>query len=83
MASLSEIASEVTGENLSIDTPVEKLREVLDRFDIEWNVGGGAGKLLFEIYDELGEKSIINPTFVCDYPAEVSPLTSVKTTILV
>ena len=37
VASLSEIASEVTGENLSIDTPVEKLREVLDRFDIEWN----------------------------------------------
>ena len=49
VASLSEIASEVTGENLSIDTPVEKLREVLDRFDIEWNVEWGAGKLLFEI----------------------------------
>ena len=78
VASLSEIASEVTGENLSIDTPVEKLREVLDRFDIEWNVEWGAGKLLFEIYDELGEKSIINPTFVCDYPAEVSPLTKRK-----
>ena len=51
---------------------------MLDRFDIEWNVEWGAGKLLFEIYDELGEKSIINPTFVCDYPAEVSPLTKRK-----
>lgn len=78
VASLAEIASEVTGEELSIDTPVEKLRAVLDRYEIEWNPEWQAGKLLFEIYDELGEKSIVNPTFVCDYPAEVSPLTKRK-----
>ena len=78
VASLAEIASEVTGEELSIDTPIEKLRAVLDRYEIEWNPEWQAGKLLFEIYDELGEKSIVNPTFVCDYPAEVSPLTKRK-----
>ena len=36
----------------------------------EWT----AGKLIAEIYDELGEDTIVNPTFVCDYPIEVSPL---------
>lgn len=36
----------------------------------EWT----AGKIIAEIYDELGEDTIVNPTFVCDYPIEVSPL---------
>lgn len=77
-ATLAEIASEVTGEELSIDTPVEKLREVCSANGIEWAESWGAGKLLFEIYDELGEKTLVNPTFVCDYPEEVSPLAKRK-----
>ena len=32
------------------------------------------GEDLFELYDELVEKTLVNPTFVCDYPVEVSPL---------
>ncbi len=47
---------EVTGE--VIDTPVEKPKCSPDRYEIEWNPEWQAGKLLFEIYDELGEKSI-------------------------
>lgn len=34
----------------------------------------GAGKLIAELYDEIGEPTLINPTFVVDYPVEVSPL---------
>ncbi len=77
-ATLSEVASEVTGEKLSIDTPVERLREICAQHQIEWAPSWGAGKLLFELYDELGEKTLVNPTFVCDYPAEVSPLAKRK-----
>jgi lysyl-tRNA synthetase class 2 len=77
-ASLHELVSEQVGEILSIDTPVEKLRGVLDRYGLTWEPSWGAGKLLFVLYDELCEEHIIDPTFVCDYPVEVSPLAKRK-----
>ena len=77
-ASIAEIASDCVGETLDLDTPVEHLRELCEKYEIEWEESWGAGRLLFELYDELGEASIVNPTFVCDYPVEVSPLTKRK-----
>ena len=75
---LSEVASEVVGEHVDMNTPVEHLRELCDRHGIEWADNWGAGKLLFELYDELGESTLVNPTFGCDYPEEVSPLSKRK-----
>ena len=75
---LSEVASEVVGEHIDMDTPIAHLRELCAAHDIEWEESWGAGKLLFEIYDELGEATLVNPTFVCDYPEEVSPLSKRK-----
>lgn len=77
-ATMSELVSERLGEELSIDTPLEHLRELLEHNGLEWRQSWGAGKLLFTLYDELCESQIINPTFVCDYPVEVSPLTKRK-----
>ncbi|RVU96864.1 lysine--tRNA ligase [Coriobacteriales bacterium OH1046] len=77
-ATVAEIASEACGCTLTIDTPVEELRELCAENGIEWVGSWGAGRLLFELYDELGEKTIVDPTFVCDYPVEVSPLTKRK-----
>ncbi len=34
----------------------------------------GLGKIQMEIFDELVEKKLLNPTFITEYPAEVSPL---------
>ena len=77
-ATVAEIASEVCGEELTIDTPLDHLRELCAAHSIEWQENWGAGKLLFELYDELGEETLVNPTFVCDYPEEVSPLAKRK-----
>ena len=76
--SLIEIVSERVGECVNMDTPIGRLRELCEAHDIEWQEGWGAGKLLFSLYDELGESTLVNPTFVCDYPEEVSPLAKRK-----
>ena len=34
----------------------------------------GPGKLVLEIYEKTTEANIVEPTFVCDYPRDVSPL---------
>lgn len=75
---LSEVASQAVGEHVGMDTPIEHLRELCRVNGIEAEDGWGAGKLLFELYDELGESTLVNPTFVCDYPEEVSPLAKRK-----
>ncbi len=75
---LSEVASQVVGEHVDMDTPIEHLRELCRTNGIETEDGWGAGKLLFELYDELGESTLVDPTFVCDYPEEVSPLAKRK-----
>ena len=72
--SMTEIVSEVMGRELNLDTPIEELRAAAAECSIDVNPAWGAGKLIAEIYDEKGEESLINPTFVCDYPVEVSPL---------
>lgn len=71
---MTEIVSGVLGETVTMDTPVEELAAHAKKHGIEVKSDWGPGKIIAEIYDEIGEDSIVNPTFVCDYPVEVSPL---------
>ena len=71
---MTDIVSDVLGEAVTMDTPVEELAAHAAKHGIEVKPEWGPGKIIAEIYDELGEDSIVDPTFVCDYPVEVSPL---------
>ena len=71
---MTGIVSDVLGYKVTLDTPVEELASAARAKGIEVKPEWTAGKIIAEIYDELGEDTIVNPTFVCDYPIEVSPL---------
>ena len=71
---MDTLASEGTGEDLSVETDIQKLRHIADKLDIDYNEGFGPGRLLAEIFEETSEKDLRNPTFVTDYPEEISPL---------
>ena len=50
------------------------LRKVAEKLDIETDESMGKGKLVDEIFGEMVEPKLIQPTFIMDYPIEMSPL---------
>jgi lysyl-tRNA synthetase class 2 len=73
-ATMAELTSERVGEEVSVRTPVARLRELCDERGVPWKDADGAGKLLLELYEKTTEHELWDPVFVIDYPAEVSPL---------
>ena len=53
----------------------EELRNICDKLGIETDPSMGKGKLIDEIFGEKCEHHYIQPTFIIDYPVEMSPLT--------
>ncbi|MDR0805880.1 MAG: lysine--tRNA ligase [Enterobacteriaceae bacterium] len=52
----------------------EKASVVANRLGIEIEASWGLGRLQAEIFDEVAEKHLVQPTFITEYPAEISPL---------
>jgi lysyl-tRNA synthetase class 2 len=65
---------EHTGIDIS-EKDEEGLREVCEQLGIHVDKTMGKGKLIDEIFSEKCEKHYIQPTFITDYPVEMSPLT--------
>ena len=65
---------EKTGFDLSNMT-AEEIREVAKKVGVEVEESMGKGKLIDEIFGETCEGTFIQPTFITDYPVEMSPLT--------
>ena len=70
--------------NLDVDLLRDKdyLTKVCADLGIEVKQGQGSGKLLLEIFEKTVEGNLAQPTFITDYPKEVSPLSRVTMKIL-
>lgn len=53
----------------------QALREICRKLSIHVEASMGSGKLIDEIFSEKCEKNFVQPTFIIDYPVEMSPLT--------
>ena len=73
-ASMIDLIREQTGNEVSLETPINELRQLCSQHDIEIHSAYGPGKLILELYEKTVEPNIWNPCFVTEYPKEVSPL---------
>ena len=66
--------SSAVGREVTVETPADELRAICDERGIEYNPTWDAGKLVMELFGELVEPGLIQPTFVYDYPSVAQPL---------
>ena len=66
--------SEAVGEEITIDTPAEKLREIAAKHEVQIDPKWNEQKLVMELFGEIVEPTLLNPTFVYDYPPLAQPL---------
>jgi lysyl-tRNA synthetase class 2 len=73
-AGILDLVSEALGEQVDVDTDESTLRGYADRHEVALQPGWGPAEIVVELYEQLVEDSLIQPTFVKDYPAAVKPL---------
>ncbi|SHH22271.1 lysyl-tRNA synthetase, class II [Jatrophihabitans endophyticus] len=62
------------GEAVDADTDVPTLRALAERAGVTLHPDWGAGEIVLELYEKLVEHTLVQPTFVRDYPVSVRPL---------
>jgi lysyl-tRNA synthetase, class II len=71
---IHEAVSQAVGATLTIDTPVAQLREIAAGDGVALQPDWDHGQVLLELFEKLVEHTLVEPTFVRDYPVSVRPL---------
>lgn len=64
--------SEAAGEDVTLAR--SDLVQLAERHEVPIDPAWGPGKIVQEMFEKLVEADVVEPTFVCDFPREVSPL---------
>ncbi len=70
---MGEIIKDFTGEEI-IGKDKNELLAITKKLNIPIEPGSDVGKIIDEIFSEIVEPKLIQPTFITDYPLELSPL---------
>ena len=70
---MTDAIREKTGYDITGQSE-EQLREACKRLNVEIDDTMGKGKLIDAIFGQYCEEDLVQPTFICDYPIEMSPL---------
>jgi lysyl-tRNA synthetase class 2 len=71
---LHQAVSTAVGAEVTMDTPADRLRELAAKHDVHVEDGWGHGEIVLQLFEKLVERTLLRPTFVCDYPESVRPL---------
>ncbi len=69
-----DLVSEAVGEQVDAGTDVETLRRHADKHGVHLQPQWAAAEIAVELYEQLVERTLIQPTFVKDYPVAAKPL---------
>jgi lysyl-tRNA synthetase class 2 len=69
-----EAVAKAVGSDVTVDTTADELRALAAQHDVELRPEWQAGHIVLELFEKLVEHTLLEPTFVRDYPVEVRPL---------
>ncbi|MCW2672759.1 MAG: lysX [Frankiales bacterium] len=73
-ATLFELVSEAVGATVDAGTSAVDLGALADKHEVALQPGWSAGEIALELFEKLVEHTLVQPTFVRDYPVDARPL---------
>jgi lysyl-tRNA synthetase class 2 len=73
-ATIHGLVSDAVGEQVDPGTSLEQLVTLADKHDVALQPSWGEGEVVLELYEKLVEHTLLQPTFVRDYPVSARPL---------